>query len=209
MPRCVPLLLLIFCVVLLSACAQWQQVRPYPDFVAAEIRVGDELRIETRDGQRRELTVYDVQKDRIIGENETILLVDIDQLEKKSNTRPANPCSPQVPLGCSVPGWATAMHSSQSHYQEYFYPSCEQHDYCYRHGAATYGLSQTACDYQFLQDMQDQCHPDNFLKLAMMADDDYVLCNAVATEFYLAVQKYGAQRFLSNNSTYCEYDGPP
>jgi hypothetical protein len=195
---------------LLSACVQWQQVRPYTDFVNAEIKPGDELRIKTRDGATIKLIVLNIRDDRIIGENQTVLLEDISLLEKNSNTPPANPCSPQIPLGCSVPQWATVLHSSQARYQDYFYRSCEQHDYCYRHGAVTYGKSRTACDYDFLQDMQEQCHPDHFVKLALAAgSDDYATCNAVAMEFYLAVQQYGANRFKSTNSTYCEYDGPP
>lgn len=195
---------------LLSACTQWQQVRPYTDFVNAEIRPGDELRIETRDGARSKFVVLGVRDDRIIGESQTIFLKDIVLLEKNSETPPANPCSPQVPLGCSVPQWAALLHGSQAHYQEHFYPSCEQHDYCYRHGAATYGMSRTSCDYQFLQDMQAQCHPDHIVKLALAASSsDYSTCNAVAMEFYLAVQKYGVNRFKSTASTYCEYDGPP
>jgi hypothetical protein len=28
-------------------------------------------------------------------------------------------------------------------------------------------------------------------------------------EFYVAVQKYGANLFNAHPSTYCEYDGPP
>ena len=197
--------LLVF---LLSACGQWWQVRPYPDFVSAEIKPGDQLRVSTLDGERRKLVVVAVQRDRIVGENETIMLDQIAHLEKHSSTSPANPCSPQVPLGCSVPDWASVLHESQSQFKEYFYPSCEQHDFCYRHGARTYGMTQNACDYQFLQDMQAQCHPGNFEDF-LQVSGNYTTCGAVALEFYMAVQKYGASRFKSSTSTYCEYDGPP
>ena len=204
-----PALSLVLPLALLSACAQWWQVRPYTDFVDAEIRPGDKLRIETRDGEHRKLVVVSVKDDRIIGEHQTILLQDIVQLEKHSKAPPANPCSPQVPLGCSVPQWATLLHGSQARYSEYFYPSCEQHDYCYRHGIATYGMSKDACDYQFLQDMQAQCHPDNIVDLLLESGSNFTACSAVAMEFYVAVQKYGANLFNANPSTYCEYDGPP
>jgi hypothetical protein len=194
---------------LLSACTQWWQVRPYSEFVEAEIEPGDKLRIETHDGRRSKLVVVAVKDDRIIGEQQTILLDDIVSLEKHSEDAPANPCSPQLPLGCSVPQWATALHDSQSRYKEYFYPSCEQHDYCYRHGAMTYGMTQTTCDYEFLQDMQAQCHPDTLVELILASGLNYAECNAVAMEFYQVVQKFGSSRFKSSNSSYCEYDGPP
>ena len=196
-------------VAVLPACAQWWEVRPYSDFVSAEIKPGDEIRIETLDGKRSKMVVVAIKQDRIVGESRTILLQDIAELEKRSKVSPANPCSPQVPLGCSVPQWATVLHDSQAHYKEYFYPSCEQHDYCYRHGARTYGMSKNACDSEFLLDMQTQCHPDNIAEVLLQAGGNYTTCGAVALEFYLAVQKYGAPRFKSNNSTYCEYDGPP
>ena len=204
-----PTFCLLLSLALLSACAQWWEVRPYPDFVNADIRTGDQLRIETRDGQRSKLVVVEVQDDRIVGENQTILLQDIVRLEKRSKDPPANPCSPQVPMGCSVPGWAVVLHGSQARFKEYFYPSCEQHDYCYRHGTATYGMSKDDCDYQFLQDMQAQCQPDNIVDLVLISGDNFTACGAVAMEFYLAVQQYGAQRYNANPSTYCEYDGPP
>jgi hypothetical protein len=200
---------LLLSLALLSACAQWWQVRPYSDFVNVEVNPGDQIRVETRDGERSKLVVVAVRHDRIVGENQTVLLKDIVQLEKRSKTAPANPCSPQVPLGCSTPQWATMLHDSQAHYTKYFYPSCEQHDFCYRHGQSTYGMSKNACDSQFLLDMQTQCHPDNITEILLQAGASYTTCGAVALEFYMAVQKYGANRFNTNTSTYCEYDGPP
>jgi len=194
---------------LLTACAQWWQLRPYDEFVRAEVAPGDKLRIETRDGVSTKLIVVDVRDDRIVGEQQFILLDDIVQLEKYSKTAPANPCSPHIPLGCSVPQWAALLHESQARYQDYFYPSCEQHDYCYRHGAATYGMTQTTCDYQFLLDMQAQCHPDTIVEFFLKSGTNYAECNAVAMEFYQVVQRYGASRFSSAGSTRCEYDGPP
>jgi hypothetical protein len=204
-------LCLVFSMAFLAACAQWWEVRPYPEFVDAEIRPGDTVRIETRNGEQSKLVVVDVRSDRIIGESETILHSDISRLEKHSETPPANPCSPQVPLGCSVPQWAAVLHESQARYSEFFYPSCEQHDYCYRHGEATYGKSKNVCDSEFLLDMQDQCRPDTVKEVFMLqAGNGYTSCGAVALEFYIAVQKYGAGRYRTGaGSTRCEYDGPP
>jgi hypothetical protein len=204
-----PTFCLLLSLALLAACAQWWEVRPYPDFINADITPGDQLRIETRDGERSKLVVAEVQDDRIVGENQTILLQDIVRLEKRSKDPPANPCSPQVPLGCSVPQWAAVLHESQARFKEYFYPSCEQHDYCYRHGTVTYGMSKDECDYQFLQDMQAQCQPDNIVDLILNSGDNFTACGAVAMEFYLAVQKYGTNLYNARPDTYCEYDGPP
>jgi hypothetical protein len=198
---------MVFVLLLLPACTQWQQVRPYTDFVKAEIKPGDKVRIETSGGTRSELQVAAVMDDRIIAENRTVLLRDIVQLEKQSKSPPANPCSPQIPLGCSVPDWAKLLHDSQPRFQDHFYPSCEQHDFCYRHGFATYGKSRDACDTEFLSDMQSQCQLDNIVEILLVRH--HLECNAVALEFYTAVQKYGDTRFKFSNSTYCEYDGPP
>jgi hypothetical protein len=76
---------------LLSACAHWWQVRSYSDFVAAEVQPGDQVRISTRDGERIKILVVEVKDDRIIGENQTFLLKDIEKLEKRSEKPPANP----------------------------------------------------------------------------------------------------------------------
>jgi hypothetical protein len=110
-----------------------------------------------------------------------------------------------------VPQWAAVLHESQARYSEFFYPSSEQHDYCYRHGEATYGKSKNVCDSEFLLDMQDQCRPDTVKEVFMLqAGNGYTSCGAVALEFYIAVQKYGAGRYRTGaGSTRCEYDGPP
>ena len=70
-------------------------------------------------------------------------------------------------------------------------------------------MTRNACDYQFLQDMQAQCQPDSFSDALLQAGYSYTACGAVAIEFYMAVQKYGANRFNTGSGTYCEYDGPP
>lgn len=194
---------------LLCSCAQWWQVRPYPDFISAEVRAGDQLRIETSDGIVHKLVVTKVQNDSVIGEGQVILFSDIVKLEKYSKTSPFNACNPSHSLGCSAPEWASWLSDNQSEYQEFFYPSCEQHDYCYGHGAATYGMDQSACDDNFLRDMQEQCSPANKRTFLLEVNLDYAQCNLIAVGFYQAVKKYGASRFRSVTSSYCEYDGPP
>jgi hypothetical protein len=199
----------LFPLLLLCSCAQWWQVRPYPDFIAAEIKPGDQLRIETNDGSRYKLVVVNVLNDRIAAEDQIVLFSDIVSLEKQSKTSPANACNPKQSLGCSVPEWATWLDDSQSKYRDFFYPSCEQHDYCYRHGAATYGMDRNTCDDNFLNNMQKQCSPANPGTFFLEVNLDFAKCNLIAVEFYQIVNKYGAKHFKSAQSSYCEYDGPP
>jgi len=194
---------------LLCSCAQWWQVRPYPDFITAEIKAGDQLRIETSDGIKRKVVVVKVLNDRLVGEEQIVLFTDIVTLEKHSKTSPVNACIPSQSLGCSVPQWASLLGDKQSKYKDFFYPSCEQHDYCYRHGAATYGMNQEACDVNFLGNMQDQCSPANMQKFLLEVNMDYAECNLIAVEFSQVVAAYGANHFKSVQSSYCEYDGPP
>lgn len=203
------LVFFLFPLFLLYSCAQWWQVRPYPDFISAEIKSGDQLRIETSDGIEHKVVVIHVLNDRIVGENQVVMFNDIVTLEKYSKTSPANACNPSQALGCSLPQWASYLHETQSKYKDYFYPSCEQHDYCYRHGAATYSLSQGSCDSNFLLDMQKQCSPADMGTFLLNVNLDYAECNTIAMEFYSIVKTYGARHYKSTNSSYCEYDGPP
>jgi len=205
MTRLVLLVTLIF----LHSCAQWWQVRPYPDFISAEIRAGDRVRIETSDGVRHKMMVVSVLNDRIVGEDQFVMFNDIVTLEKHSTTSPVNACNSMQSLGCSVPEWATMLNETQSRYRDFFYPSCEQHDFCYRHGAATYSMDRSACDNNFLRNMQEQCSPSNIGTFLLEVNLDYAKCNTIALQFYMVVSKHGAGHFNSANSSYCEYDGPP
>jgi len=194
---------------LLCSCAQWWQVRPYPDFITAEIKAGDQLRIETSDGIESRLVVVNVLNDRIVGENQVVMFTDIVTLEKHSKTPSVNACNPTQSLGCSVPQWASLLGGTQSRYKDYFYPSCEQHDYCYHYGAATYSMDQSTCDSNFLRNMQEQCSPANMRTFLLEVNLDFAECNVIAMEFYQVVKNYGARHFKSGKSSYCEYDGPP
>jgi len=204
--RSITLLLLT----LLTACSQWWPVRPYSDFINAEIAPGDQIRIETVGGKKSKMTVESIEIDRINGQNGTVLLKHIVSLEKYAKEPAANPCSPGIPLGCSVPRSITVLSATQAKYEDFFYPSCEQHDYCYRHGAATYGEDQNSCDEKFLADMEDQCSPDSFTSVLLQSDLNFGECSATAIAYYHSVRQYGANRFSNRStSTYCEYDGPP
>jgi hypothetical protein len=201
--------LVLTCLCLLSACSQWWQVRPYPEFVLAEIKPGDKIRITTKKGLKADLVVIAVDRTQIVGADQSYPLNDIAKLEKRGKSPPANPCSPQKRLECSLPTTVELLHESQSYYKDYFYPSCEQHDYCYRHGNATYGVERVACDRQFLEDMQQQCSPRKLSVFLLDSESNPAECSAVALAYYQAVSKLGEKNFRTTGSTYCEYDGPP
>ena len=174
-----------------------------------EIAAGDQIRIVKVDGSKTRMTVESVGSSEISGQHQTVMLKDILSLEKYAKQAAANPCSPGIPLGCSVPRAITLLSSSQGTYEKFFYPSCEQHDYCYRHGAATYGEDKESCDEQFLEDLEDQCSPDSFTSALLQSDQNFGECSATAIAYYHSVRQYGAKRFSGASSTYCEYDGPP
>jgi len=198
----------------LSGCGQWWNVRPYVDFVRAEIKPQDRVKIKTTIGREFEMTITLVQgneiEGKVDGQPERIRLKDITHLQKYARVPPANPCSPEVPLGCTVPKIVTLGISWQRNIQAFFYPSCEQHDYCYRHGAATYGEDQESCDRQFFESLKNQCKPSSALQAWLRFEVNYLECNSSAVAYYEAVQKRGSTRFSGlGKSTYCEYEGPP
>jgi len=58
-------------------------------------------------------------------------------------------------LGCSIPGWvewvAFPRRPGLAWLSLRMRQACVFHDYCYRHGAATYGYGQSDCDYLLLE----------------------------------------------------------
>ena len=90
-----------------------------------------------------------------------------------------------------------------------------QHDYCYRHGANTYGLNRDYCDQEFLQNMQNSCPAGSsspFGKFFEIIDnnvDSRTTCLRIANDFHMAAQDFGEKHFQSETSTYCEYNGAP
>lgn len=66
-------------------------------------------------------------------------------------------------FGCSVPKFVTDLSrkldqdDAIGQSSQFFYPACVGHDYCYRCGSCTYGLSRKQCDEQFRTDMLARC----------------------------------------------------
>jgi hypothetical protein len=199
--------------VALAACSNitpMKEVRPEPNFIAAAIEPDHEVRIETVDGRELEFVVAEVESDALVSsDGERIYFEDIHAISFRSWEDPAHPCGGGQPVGCSMP----ELIGEIGYYKEYrnkFHKSCEQHDYCYRHGQTTYGLDQQDCDDRFYTDMLGQCGPaGGILGLLEAAGDvtEPAKCRLAADQFYAAVQRYGAKAFRTTTSTYCAYDG--
>ena len=202
-------------VLFFAACAPMHTVKPLPNFVRTGIQPGDKVSVLTRSGETRDFVVREVHADRLTADDAEYLLKDLVSIKKQAWSRPESPCGGEEPLGCSVP-WIIALTSeSHGHYKDVFYDACAQHDYCYRHGHASYGVDRAECDEAFLADMKNLCpNPatSGVGKLLEVFDDSVEsrqTCESVAADYYNAVKRYGADRFLTTASTYCEYDGPP
>ena len=199
----------------LAACTPMHTVKPLPDFVSVGLEPGDRIEVTTRGGTTHEVVVEEVRRDRIVGADQEYLLEDLVSIKKAAWERPESPCGGGKPLGCSVPWLVSLASEAHGHYKEKFYDACADHDYCYRHGHASYGLDRRSCDEAFLDDMRALC-PDRassgvgrVLEVFDDSLDSRQTCETVANDFYQAVRRYGADRFETTLSTYCEYDGPP
>ncbi|HEV7305564.1 hypothetical protein [Ensifer sp.] len=85
--------------------------------------------------------------------------------------------------------------------------ACVNHDYCYRHGNATYGLSQAECDFALQEQAFRLCSQINVAK-------GIPECETEARKVTLGVRVGGAGSFrradaLDRASTYFEYDPNP
>lgn len=86
--------------------------------------------------------------------------------ERSSTLRLSRPAAEQVVLtgsddglACSVPGiadWLVSWSKSSS-IVEQFRQACVQHDYCYRYGYATYGVTRSECDSDLRTHIRTLC----------------------------------------------------
>jgi hypothetical protein len=197
------------------ACTPKHSIKPLPDFVSTGLEPGDRVTVATHDGETREFVITEIRRDIVRGENEQFALQDLASIQKHAWKRPKSPCGGEKPLGCSIPLLINLASESHSHYREKFYDACAQHDYCYRHGFASYGLDRKSCDDEFLTDMQKSCPgvPTSKIGKVFGAIDGSLgsrnTCLSVADDFYTAVRRYGDDKYETIASTYCEYNGPP
>ncbi|MDH3646939.1 MAG: phospholipase [Gammaproteobacteria bacterium] len=192
--------------VFLSACAYTptHDIPVQPEFIHAGIEPGDEVEIITVDGRAMSLVVVEVEENAIAGEEERVAFDEIAKLTKRSWREPTHPCGAGRPVGCSIPGAVNAIDESAG---SRFHPACARHDYCYRHGHATYGVDREACDTRFYTDLKAHCNKDKLfgvLSLGSLAED--AKCLAMAESMYQGVRRFGEDAFLIATSTYCPYD---
>ena len=197
---------------LCSACAPTHNVKPLPDFVNLAIQPGDKVTVTTKSGETAEFVVTEVTSEALIGTDYRVELTDIEALGKTSWKRPPSPCGGEKALGCSVPLPVSLSSEVYKHYSDYFYDACAQHDYCYRHGFRTYGLDRDACDAELLQNMRIACpapSQSGFGKIMdVMSHESRDTCLAMADNFYVVVRQHGKDKFQTDTSTVCEYNGP-
>jgi len=170
--------------------------------------------VTTKQGTRQIFVITEIQHDVLIGPNARVFLADLVDIKKHGGERPPSPCGGDEPLGCSVP-WLIALASDDHRvYEGSFYDACAQHDYCYRHGFASYGRDRDACDREFLEDMLALCPKEatsSFGKIVEALDETTGgrrTCAEMANQFHAAVRQFGEDRFKTTGSSYCEYDGP-
>ena len=182
-------------------------IRVKPEFIRVGIQAGDSVEITTKDGEYREFVVKDVGTNNIEGPSETILFSDIQSIVKRSWEEPAHPCGDNIPLGCSIPEVVLILSEPYKQQAQKFHSSCVTHDFCYRHGSATYGATHAECDLVFYDDMKKACGAKGVF--GVLDIEDLGKCQLAASATYEAVRRYGEKYFRTTTSTYCEYREDP
>jgi coproporphyrinogen III oxidase len=119
-------------------------------------------------------------------------------------TTPAtHPCGGSLPVGCSIPTAVVVLIEAYEEQAEKFHGACVIHDFCYRHGAATYDLSREECDQEFYEGMKAAC--SGLGGLGILDPEDFAKCQLAANQTYEAVREHGEKHYQSSTSTVCEY----
>ena len=180
------------------------EILPRPDHIRVGVEPGDRLEIETRDGQELKMVVVEVRGTTIVGEESTVDFADVAVIAKRSWTAPAHPCGAGEPVGCSIPEVVLVLSEDYERQAEKFRPACISHDFCYRHGAATYGETRVSCDDRFLVDLRASCRTMGVLSI--LDTKEFGICQGAALQTFNAVRRYGEPHFkATGSSTYCEY----
>jgi len=123
-------------------------------------------------------------------------------------------------LDCSIPSWADVAFRSPSNslsdVRLRFRQACVIHDFCYRHGFATYGYSQNDCDMMLQQSSYRLCR-QVFLRNSVgkesgtdTKENPFAFCETEARKVLLGVALGGAGSYMgAGHSTYFEYDPMP
>lgn len=75
-------------------------------------------------------------------------------------------------------------------YDAVFFESCYTHDLCYHHEPVTNGKTKTQCDFEFYQNMKQQCENR----------DDQKRCLIMAKLFFEGVEHFGEQSWNCSNT---------
>jgi hypothetical protein len=110
-------------------------------------------------------------------------------------------------LSCSIPAIAqSALFSRDSKaapVSMQFRQACAYHDYCYRHGEATYGYSQNDCDFALQRFSYRLCRQ-------IEAASTHAECEQRARQVLLGVRMFGGKAFQAGGaSSYFEFDPMP
>lgn len=183
-------------------------IKPRPDFIHAGVQVGDTVEIVTDDGREVTLIVSDVRSTSLAGESphgvaDIIDFADITNIAKRSWTEPAHPCGGGQPVGCSIPEVVLVLSEDYQRQADKFRGACATHDFCYRHGYATYGLDRSTCDDTFYDDMQASC--SSMGALSILDPKEFGICQAAARQTFEAVRRYGEPHFRTTTSSVCDY----
>ena len=201
---------IIIAALTVCACAQIvpsHEIPAKPDHVNAGVQAGDRVEITTKDGRHREFVVKDVSANSIEGPLETIPIGEISKLVKRSWEAPTHPCAVGVTVGCSVPEVLLILSSEYAQQADKFHPACVTHDFCYRHGFATYGTKREACDNNFYEDMKAACAGSSGLDRFDI--EQYTICKLAANQTFKAVRRYGEPHYQTLASSYCEFRDDP
>lgn len=122
-------------------------------------------------------------------------------------------------LNCSIPplaGPAFEREKDHAPVSLRFRQACVMHDFCYRHGYATYGYSQADCDTMLQESAYRLCRQINdpnkskVSESSQASDDAFADCETQAKKVLLGVVLGGAGSYQpAGRSTYFEYDPMP
>ncbi len=112
-------------------------------------------------------------------------------------------------VGCSIPKIAEALMFDNAARREspvslQFRQACVFHDFCYRHGHATYGYSKSDCDFLLQEYAYRLC------RQIYVSDPGQEVCRERARVVLLGVDIFGGENFAhGHKSTYFEFDPFP
>ena len=198
--------LITVALILVAACARTAPSHDIPvrkEYIEAGVEPGDTVDITLADGGQKSFEVVGVGDGVIVAPDGDIPISDIRSIVKRSWTPPRHPCGANEPVGCSIPEVVLLLSDEYSQQAAKFHPACVKHDFCYRHGHATYGDTRELCDEEFLEDMREACGGASVLKI--LSAKEYTLCNVAARQTYEAVRAKGGPHFRTATSTSCEF----